>query len=254
VQGVICRDTGTLADDSCATRVSEIYLQAAPPPPPGQGFVQTLSIDSWTNQLANEWCPENVVTATYANIGDAFAVQWLNTTPQGQQYKRRVGLPDNLQSPPTAACSQGQILPSVRLANPTQGLTLTGNVNITGQVSAPDFNRFELSYATAANPTVFNPITGAITQQFIDNGSTLGAWNTALLPNGSYILRLAAYSNTGGYIFRDVTVTLNNVPPTPTPAPATPTPQFIAPTQPPVFTPLPFEPLNPTPTATLGGI
>lgn len=258
IQGTVCRDTGTGDDPNCPTRTTDIWIQQQPPPPAGQGFIQTLSIDSWTNMLANEWCAENQVQETFANIADPFAVQWLNTTTQGRAFKQRLGLPDNLPAPPAQACSQGMVLPSIRLNNPSAGQTLTGTVTLTGQISAPDLSRFELLYAPASSPQSFQGIAPASSQQFPNAGSSLATWNTALLPNGQYIVRLAAYSQAGGYIFRDVTVTLNNIPPTPTPAPIVPTP--IPPIAP-QFTPLPFDNNNPgvpgglpTPTATLGGI
>lgn len=257
VQGIVCRDTGTIADNTCASPVTDLYIQTQPPPPAGTGFVQALNVDSWTGKLANEWCPQNAVQQVFANIKDPFAIDWLNRTPQGQSYKQRVGLPADLLPAPTQACVQGEQLPAVALVNPADGATLTGPVTITGQVSAPNFAYYQVEYAAAGAPEIFTPIGAAVNQQFPNNGSTLATWDTRTVPNGSYILRLAVYSNTNGYIFRTARVTLNNIPPTPTPAPATPTlPAPIAPT---IFVPLPFDqqsvPLGPpTPTATLTGI
>jgi membrane peptidoglycan carboxypeptidase len=255
VQGTICADTGTIAADNCATRTTEIFIQTLPPPPPEQGFVQQIAIDSWTNQRANDLCPENQVIEVFANIADPFAVQWLNGTAEGRAFKQRVGLPDNLLAAPQTACTQGMILPTVRLNNPSPNQTLTGLVTLRGQISASDFNRYDLLYASGANPTSFQSITTA-TQQFPNQDSPLGTWDTTNLPNGGYIVRLAAYSNQGGYVFRDVNVLLNNVPPTPTPAPPTPTlPPQITPVGP-QFTPLPFDPNSGGggPTPTIGGI
>ena len=257
VQGVICRDTGTIADNTCASPVTDVYIQNQPPPPAGTGFVQALNIDSWTGKIANEWCPQNIAQQTFANINDPFAIDWLNRTPQGQAYKQRIGLPTDLRPAPTQACIQGEQLPAVSLVNPSDGATLTGPVTITGQVSAPNFAYYQLEYASAGAPEIFTPIGAAVNQQFPNNGSTLATWDTRTVPNGQYVLRLAVYSSTNGYIFRTVRVTLNNIPPTPTPAPATATlPPPVAPIG---FTPLPFEaqqfPSGPaTPTATLSGI
>jgi membrane peptidoglycan carboxypeptidase len=256
VQGIICRDTGTIADNNCPNQAGDIYIQSQPPPPAGTGFVQIINVDSWTGKIANEWCPQNVVQQTFANISDPFAIDWLNRTPAGQSYKARIGLPNDLRPAPTQACGQGEQLPTVTLVNPTDNQTLTGEVTITGQVSAPNFAYYQLEYASAGAPEVFTPIGAAVNQQFPNNGSPLGTWDTRTVPNGSYILRLAVYSSTNGYIFRTARVNLNNIPPTPTPAPATPTlPAPIAP----VFTPLPFDPqIAPggpaTATATLSGI
>jgi len=262
VQNTICRETGTLASDDCPTRVTEIYIQQQPPPAADSGFVKNINVDSWTGLLANEWCPENVVSRTVADIGDASAVNWLNNTTEGQQYSNLIGLPLPLQAAPASACVQGQQLPSIRLINPASGQTLTGQVAITGQVSAPDFNRYDLEFASANNPEFFQSISTS-TQQLASAGSQLGTWDTTLLPNGDYIVRLAAYSNTGGNIIRTATIRIENTLPTPTPtvpAPVVPTlipatPNAVIPNDSQgggaVSTPIPFDGLNPTPTATL---
>ena len=78
------------------------------------------------------------------------------------------------------------------------------------------------------------------TDQVPTGGTVLYEWDSRTVQNGAYILRLASYSNiNGGYIFRDVRVTVLN--PEPTPVPATPTPFIIE------TTPLPFDNI---PTAT----
>ena len=253
VQNTVCRDTGTLAGANCANRTTEIYIQTQPPPPDTQGFVQTLAVDSWTGYLANEWCPENTVTQTFANISDPFALNWIVNTPAGRQWAQLVGLPTNLAQAPTTACAQGQVLPSVFINNPTNGQSVTGTLTITGQISAPNFQRYDLEYATAASPTAFTRIGGG-TQQFPNAGSTLGTWDTTLVPNGSYVLRLAAYSTSGGYVYKTVNININNVLPTPTQVilPTATTPAIFPTPLPPIAaTPLPFDPVNPTPTATL---
>lgn len=252
VQDTICAETGTLASDTCPTRITDIYIQTQPPPPATQGFVQTLNVDSWTGYLANEWCSENVTARTVANITDPFAVNWLVNTQPGRDFARRIGLPDNLQAPPTVACSQGQALPNIRLNNPLDNSSVQNTLTITGQVSASDLGRFDLEFASANAPTSFTRITTS-SQQFPTPNSTLGTWDTTSVPNGSYIVRLVAYSTSGGSIERRATVIVNNVLPTSTPQPLpTATPDFVLPTPfTPLSTPLPFDNPNPTPTATL---
>lgn len=257
VQETVCLDTGTIAGQDCARRASDLFLQSQPPPPAQQGVVVTIPVDSWTGLRANQWCQENVENRVFANIDDPFAIQWINQTTAGQQYAQRVGLPQPLQAPPQAECSQGMVLPSARINNPSNGQTLTETVTITGQVSAPDFNRYELEYAPV-NTDQFIPIGDPVNQQFPDAGSTLGQWDTRLVNNGGYILRLAVYSNSGGVIYRTVNINIQNIPPTATPAPTptatdafVPPPTVIFPTADTGggFTPLPFD--EPTPTATL---
>jgi membrane peptidoglycan carboxypeptidase len=250
VQDTVCRLTGTLApaDSNCPERVTELYIQGQAPASADQGFVQTINIDSWSGLRANQWCQENLVAQTFANIRDPFAVPWLTSTATGQQFLTLLGLPRDLSAAPQGECQQGQALPTIRLNFPTQGAVVTGDSVITGQISAPDLQRWELQLAPAGTDN-FTPITQANTQQIPTAGTQLASWNSRSVTNGSYTLRLAAYSASGGYIFRDVQVVVDNVPPTPTPAPT----QAATPTIP-VFTPLPFESSSTgpaTPTATI---
>lgn len=242
----VCRATGTLDYSGCPARTRDINIQGQPPPPFENSFIQVIPIHTWTGWRANEWCQENVETQTFSNLNDPSALDWLNNTQPGQQYAQRVGLQLPLQQAPSEACQQGMTLPSVRLNNPTDGQTLTGMVTLTGQVTGPDFNRFQLEYAPVGSDQ-FTLIGNPVTQQFPDAGSQLLEWDTRTVPNGSYQLRLGAFANEGGSIFRTVQVNIQNTPPTPTPAPtATAT---LPPTIP--SSPIPFDNLNPTPTATL---
>ena len=242
VQDAVCQLTGTLAPQqasTCPTRVTEIFVQTQPPPQPEAGFVATISINSWTGLRANQWCAENVVTETFANINDPFAVPWLNDTAQGRQILSLLNLPTNLQPPPTGECQQGQPLPTVLINFPQENTNLQGNVAITGQVSASDLQRWELQISEVGTDNFRSIMPQANTNQVPTGGSVLYEWDSRTVQNGAYILRLAAFSNTGGFIFRDVRVTVQN--PDPTPVPATPTPFSVE------ITPLPFDNI---PTAT----
>lgn len=255
VQSTVCLDTGTLAGDDCARRANDIFLQTQPPPPPDQGIVVTIPIDAWTGLRANQYCQENVEMRSYANIEDPFALQWINSDPQGQQYAQRVGLPQPLQAPPEGECTQGMVLPSVRITYPGNGQTVDETITINGQVTGPDFNRYELAYRPAGTEQEFIQIGNPSTQEVPQAGSPLGTWDTTIVNNGTYTLRLAAFSNNGGAIYRTVDVNVQNVLPTATPTPTQQPTQFVPPT---VifptpdggggFTPLPFDD---TPTATL---
>lgn len=247
VQDTICQLTGTLAPpgSTCPSRITEIYIQDQPPPGSDEGYVQTIGIDSWTGLRANEWCPENVVQQTFADINDPFAVSWLNTS--GQNILQALGLPNNLQSPPQQECQQGQPLPTIRLTNPsTDGVTVMDQLPITGQVSAEDLQRWQILIAPI-NTEQFQAITEANTNQVPTAGTTLATFDTNTVPNGSYTLRLAADSQTGGFVFDEVNIVVDNPEPTATPFP-TSTP-VVPTTAPEIITPLPFpDDDEPTPT------
>ncbi|MEO0596893.1 MAG: transglycosylase domain-containing protein, partial [Chloroflexota bacterium] len=145
----VCRLTGTLVNDgtTCPFVTSELIYNQQPPPAESEGYAATLLVDSWTGLLANEACIGNEVERTFADIGDPFAVNWLNGTTRGQQILTQLGLPQNLPSPPQQACITGQGLPTVGINFPAGNTTVTEDVSITGQISAPNLQRWELQVA-----------------------------------------------------------------------------------------------------------
>ena len=88
---------------------------------------------------------------------------------------------------------------------------------MTGQVSAQGFNRYQLEYASVADPENFTIFEGPVATQHPNANSMLGTWDTTQLFNGDYFLRLAVFSADGGYLYRTEMVKVNNPLPTPTP-------------------------------------
>jgi membrane peptidoglycan carboxypeptidase len=259
IQLQVCGDTGVAFDPAvnpnCTNLRAELFLEGQGPPPANTSFVQTLNIDTWSGLQATTACPEYVETRTFASIDDPFALQWLNS-PAGQQFAQQLGLPLPLEPIPQGQCPATQ-QPNVRITAPTDGTQVSGTVNITGIVSAPDFNRFQLELAPVGQDT-FSIISPVFTAQQ-PNNATLLQWNTTTVPNGIYRLRLAAVSNSGGFINKIVQIGVNNIAVLPTAIPALPTPILASPIPqdpallPPVFvTPtVAGQSLFPAPQATL---
>lgn len=248
-----CRTTGTQLYDGCPERTTGLFIQDKFPPPPDQGFVQTIAIDSWTGLRANEFCDDFIITDTFANINDPSAVEWLNNTAEGRSYAQVVGLPIPLRQAPAEACAQGMTLPNVEITFPGNNQTIQEEVTIAGVVSAPNFARYELAYSTAGQPDTWIPIGSPVNQQQPNRGQPLGTWDTTQVANGNYTIRLLATSASGGTITRTVPVSVQNILPT-----ATPT-QIPLPTVDTsgssltgsgltASTAIPFESLNPTAT------
>jgi len=216
VQAQVCGNTGTLFDPNvnpnCTSLRAELFLDSQPPPPATSSFVQSVAVDTWSGLRATTACPEYVETRTFANIDDPFAIQWLNS-PSGQGVAQQLGLPIPLESIPQGECPPNQ-QPNIRITSPADGQQLTGTVSITGIVSASDFNRFQIELAPVNQPDNFAIIAGPFTSQVTGN-STIVDWNTTTVPNGIYRLRLAAFANNGGYVFKIVQVGINNALPTP---------------------------------------
>ncbi|MBE0691200.1 MAG: transglycosylase domain-containing protein, partial [Anaerolineae bacterium] len=216
VQAQVCGDTGTLFDPNvnpnCTSLSAELFLDSQPPPPATSSFVQSLAVDTWSGLRATTACPEYVETRTFANIDDPFAVQWLNS-PAGQGIAQQLGLPIPLETIPQGECPPNQ-QPNIRLTSPTDGQQLSGTVSITGVINAANFNRFQLELAPVGQPDNFAIIAGPFSSAVPANAAIMD-WNTTTVPNGIYRLRLAAFANNGGYVFKIVQVGINNALPTP---------------------------------------
>lgn len=142
------------------------------------------------------------------------------------------------------------------ITSPQDNSTIRGIVSITGTATHPDFWRYDLFYAPDPNPTG-DWIFIEVHENMVDNGA-LGTWNTTLVPDGVYQLRLRVIRRDSNYIEHIVSrVSIANRQPTETPTPEatttplpTPTPLPPTPTvvieQPPTATP------RPTPTLSAG--
>ncbi len=209
----ICRTTGTLSYPACPEPGADLFLHEQYPPAPEQAFLRSLTVDSWTQLLANEFCPSHVVEQNFAAISDTAALDWLNNSEEGRLYAQQAGLTLPVRPPPASACSQGQALPLVNISSPNDGAVLRGSVEIRGQVQAPDFDKFELLYARLEAPEEFYPISASLVQM-PQYGTPLGSWDTVQqqIPDGNYILRLAASSLRGGFINYDLNISIDNSP------------------------------------------
>ena len=207
----ICRRTGTLSYSACPETTTDLFLHEQYPPPADEGFLQRLTVDSWTLLRSNEFCPGHIVERNFAAISEPAALDWLNNTDEGKDYARQLDLDLPARPPPEQACAQGQPLPLINISSPNAGQVLHGAVVIRGQAQAPDFDRFELLYANVDQPEVFYPISASLVQM-PQYGSPLGTWDTvaAQAPDGNYLLRLAASSLKGGSIKFDLRVRLDN--------------------------------------------
>jgi hypothetical protein len=144
------------------------------------------------------------------------------------------------------------------ITDPGAGKNLSGVAAITGSAFAPDFDSYLLEYAPDPLPTDVEwlSVQPSIEQQVIRG--VLGAWDTAEIADGRYILRLTLNRTASDPIVYEVRVQVSNA--TPTPAPTltpqpTDTPRVTVGPGQPTPTPLIQQPptRTPRPTVTPGG-
>lgn len=150
-------------------------------------------------------------------------------------------------SPAHAPAGQGTV---AVIASPKDNAILRGRVVITGSADDPNFWKYEVHYAR--EPAGENwVLIGTVHEQPVLNG-VLETWDTTLVPDGAYSLRLRVVRRDGNYDERYVRgLSVANAQPTETPTPvveATPTPTITPTPLPPTPTVIIEQPVVPTPT------
>lgn len=160
-----------------------------------------------------------------------------------------------------------QAQPTSQITSPRDQAAVRGLVPIEGNATHPQFQKYEIHYGPQPNPgDQWTPIGGSPFAVPVVQGR-LGLWDTTIIPDGVYSLRLRvvrADGNYDEYVVRGIQVsntfptdtptpeaTPTPAPPTDTPAP-TPTvvigvPTVASPTPKPTGTPLPTVPPTDTP-------
>ncbi len=144
-----------------------------------------------------------------------------------------------------------------RITYPTDGTTVSGQVEVKGVALHPNMDFYQIRYASGAQPTA-----GSQWQDFaivegeqVDDG-VLGTWDTTQVPDGQYTLALAVWGVNDAnnpYVFFATNITVNNANPvsSPTPEDQEPTEVPATPTVGPTPTPVVVEqPATSTPRPT----
>ncbi len=133
--------------------------------------------------------------------------------------------------------------PPAQISSPAENAVVRGTVPIIGTAVDPDFWKYEVHFAPDPNPQNQWTLVGSVHEQQVADG-LLETWNTTIVPDGTYALRLRVVNHTSNYreIFVRGIVVANaeptetptltaTPPPTPTITPAA-TPTFVIPTSP----------------------
>jgi PKD repeat protein len=129
--------------------------------------------------------------------------------------------------PPRTQVPTNTPLPvSIFIVSPIPGNVVSGNVQVIGSASHPQFLQYQLEYGPDPNPSnLWFPVTGAV-QSPVMNG-LLGIWNTTATQDSTYQLRLRVWLRDG----TDLRTVVNNIrvqnqapTPVPTETPTVPRP------------------------------
>jgi membrane peptidoglycan carboxypeptidase len=209
-----CAVGGTREEIFVAPGALETWPEGQLPPSGEEGFVQTVQVDAFTNQLVNQFCPNFPVQRTFLNVDDPTAISWIRDTAQGRSWAERNGIdPDNINGElPSQECSEGYTSPTATLTGPANGQVLENRVTIYGSAASENFDRFEIQFAPLSNPENWQALPGQVFEfTYPQPNSVLGLWNTTSAQDGQYRLRVAVFAeNTFSITSDPITVTIRN--------------------------------------------
>ncbi len=100
----------------------------------------------------------------------------------------------------------GNPAPEATITSVADGAAVGGFVNIVGTASAPDFERCVLSYRRI-DQSIYKTILSSTTHV---NAGSLGKWDTTLLENDNYVLKLEVYDTFGSFAAVEVEVSVSS--------------------------------------------
>lgn len=115
------------------------------------------------------------------------------------------------------------------ITHPTNGMTVSGVVEIAGIATHPNMNFYQLRYAAGPEPAGDSQwIDFAIVEGIQVENDVLSTWDTSTVPDGQYTLALAVWGvddPNNPYLFFVTHITVNNAQPVETPTTEPPTPE-----------------------------
>ena len=249
----ICADSGAQASEVCPNRRTEVFASDQMPLGSQDDFLQRLSIDLWTNQIASDACAESIYEATFANLVVSgadnvldrerdLAKEWLEQTGAGQNWAERRNISLPLRLPPTETCS-GDSRPVVTINQPRTGAEIIDEIEVRGTVKGPNFNGYAVEFGLGQNPGGWGTVQER-RPEAIENGR-LATWDTSDIKDfGNVTLRVLIFGPNNPYTPEDDPVTLEAR------VPLTLLEPTATPTETPTETPTPTQTATPTNTAT----
>ncbi|WP_420640890.1 PBP1A family penicillin-binding protein [Candidatus Leptofilum sp.] len=247
----ICSDSGTRPGNDCIDRRIERFAEDQPPLSSEQDFIQAVQLDLWTGLQANEFCAENVYSASFFTLlvsggetvdarEETVAQDWLEESSAGQAWANSRNIAVPLRLPPTQSCDANTARPQIVISQPAAGSEIIDTVEIRGSVSAPGFGGYQVEYGFGNDPGGW----GLVQERqdlSVENG-LLAEWDTSSLSYaGPLTIRVLLFGPDNpstpeeDRAIAEERVTVTLLEPTPT---ATPTATSTAtPTQTPTATP-----------------
>jgi penicillin-binding protein 1C len=255
VDRVICTISGTEPSQWCPSQRSEYFAADQLPLPSSQDLWSKVVFDTWTGLRASSACQDFNKEEFALNIGDPWAIGWIQNDTKGKDWAKEMGFIDPIRFAPLRNCQSNDPHPLIEFSLPTEGQTITSSpLDIYAKIDvSADFQNYTLDYGEGDNPIDWKRLMDS--SQPASQSSKIFSWDIKALPQGVITLKITINSIRGGYAERKIHLNMRISTATPTITPtltSTPTPTYtLPPTITPTFTPTVTPTIVNTPTATL---
>jgi len=176
----VCADSGTQPSPYCPRRRAEFFAADQPPPGPEHDWYQLVRLDAVSGLLWTAGCTGDVIEKVMAVVPE-----------EGREWAQQNGL----EVAPMETCLAGPSSSIVTLTYPPEGGIVNGNVELIGTAQMSDFEHYELLFREAGVEEwrwISGPHLAPV------HAGVLTTWDTNILEEGEYVLRLVVYAQSGG--------------------------------------------------------
>jgi membrane peptidoglycan carboxypeptidase len=210
VEETVCVPSGLRPSSLCGRTTKDIWVKDKVPANQDSWW-QRVRIDVRNGLLATASTPSQYVSEQVMLVLPRELLQTEEQQRQAKEWAETLGLP----LAPSETSSSSSELPVV-IFSPSPGAAVSGTVQVQGRAASADFRSYRLEYGPGLSPASWTIIGQGSAP--VQNG-TLGVWNTAALPRGTYTLQLTVVDGQRGNLTARVTVNVGLPAPTPTPTP-----------------------------------
>ena len=208
VERELCWPSGRLPSDLCpqVRRYEGLFAEDAIPSD-GEALEelvddwwQLVRIDTRTGLLAAPTTPAAFVAEEVRLV---LPIEEIEEWEGLDEWAARLGL-TSLLAPSEESSTVGAL---VRISSPAATATLNDTVTLIGRAASPGFRRYAIEWGRGANPLSWVRI--KTSSRAVPNG-VLGTWNTLLVPNGDYTLRVVVQDAERGELRFAIPVSVDN--------------------------------------------
>jgi hypothetical protein len=205
VEQMVCRWSGLIPNQYCP-QVREIFyydpvLGIDYRPNRVDTYYTAVNVNSCNNTLATPYSPPECVTEKVYFSFPPELQDWAETTPG-------VELPPTVYDTAAATSPFGPVV----IVTPAFLGKVSGFVEVRGNAEDPALSYFRLDVGAGSSPTAWQQIGQDNAEG--GNGIVLGSWDTRLLPDGLYTLRLTVVRQDSTIEVANREVIVDNTPPT----------------------------------------